>query len=433
VKFPKKLRHRGKGRILARIYKRLNCYRLYWRARVDGKPRSQMKDFQTYAEAKREGDKVVTDLAKGKSFMLSPGQLADAQTALEELQRFYQLTGKKVSIRFAIGDWCENVRKLDGRPLSEGINGFLANSAKVERIDLSKAVEQLITSRQLKTVAQDGKRPQLSPEWHYILTKWWREFAKTFPGHAVCDLKQEHLTAYMNGHDKVTARTRNGRRNAVKMFLKWAVQRDFLSANHRLLAAEGMAKEVEDFGEVEIYSPKELRFMLDCASRKTEYRSLLPVIALGGLGGLRLQEIARLTWADVWRVAGHIEISATKSKTRQRRLVEIVPALAAWLEPFRDHAGNVWTGTLDHFHDVFGKMRDELEIPERRNGLRHAFCSYHFALHANENLTAQQAGNSPAMIHAHYKGLATKAEAEKWFAVKPAKDKDNVIQLSTAK
>jgi hypothetical protein len=36
-------------------------------------------------------------------------------------------------------------------------------------------------------------------------------------------------------------------------------------------------------------------------------------------------------------------------------------------------------------------------------------------------LTAQQAGNSPAMIHQHYNGLATKAEAEKWFAVMPPK------------
>jgi hypothetical protein len=59
--------------------------------------------------------------------------------------------------------------------------------------------------------------------------------------------------------------------------------------------------------------------------------------------------------------------------------------------------------------------------------MRHAFCSYHFALHANENLTAQQAGNSPAMIHGHYKGLATKAEAEKWFDVRPMKVA-NVIQ-----
>jgi hypothetical protein len=61
--------------------------------------------------------------------------------------------------------------------------------------------------------------------------------------------------------------------------------------------------------------------------------------------------------------------------------------------------------------------------------LRHAFCTYHFAAHANENLTAAQAGNSPAMIHAHYKGLATKAEAEKWFNVNPPGAAKNVIPL----
>ncbi len=52
-----------------------------------------------------------------------------------------------------------------------------------------------------------------------------------------------------------------------------------------------------------------------------------------------------------------------------------------------------------------------------------------FALHSNENLTAALAGNSPTMIHAHYKALATKAEAEKWFNVRPAKAAANVVPL----
>jgi hypothetical protein len=41
--------------------------------------------------------------------------------------------------------------------------------------------------------------------------------------------------------------------------------------------------------------------------------------------------------------------------------------------------------------------------------------------------------NSPAMIHADYTGLATKAEAEKWFAVNPSEAARNVIQLAAAK
>ena len=85
------------------------------------------------------------------------------------------------------------------------------------------------------------------------------------------------------------------------------------------------------------------------------------------------------------------------------------------------------------FHELISSnCAKTSELTRKTNGLRHAFCTYHFALHANENLTAQQAGNSPAMIHAHYKGLATKAEAEKWFNVRPPKSAKNVIPLRTA-
>ena len=116
---------------------------------------------------------------------------------------------------------------------------------------------------------------------------------------------------------------------------------------------------------------------------------------------------------------GHVEITRTKSKTRARRLVTACRSLTEWLAPYRSSVGPLWLHGLEKFHTDFGALRTSLKIPARRNGLRHAFCTYHFALHSNENLTAAQAGNSPAMIHAHYKGLATKAEAEAWFAVAP--------------
>lgn len=40
---------------------------------------------------------------------------------------------------------------------------------------------------------------------------------------------------------------------------------------------------------------------------------------LGGLGGLRPEEAQRLTWEEIWRVPGHIEVKAGKAKTRCRR------------------------------------------------------------------------------------------------------------------
>ncbi|MEI6195149.1 MAG: hypothetical protein WCS42_12550, partial [Verrucomicrobiota bacterium] len=149
--------------------------------------------------------------------------------------------------------------------------------------------------------------------------------------------------------------------------------------------------------------------------------TMRPFIALQGLAGIRLQEAQRLTWQDVFGVDGHISISATKSKTRSRRLVEIGAALNNLLKPYRGRIGPLWTASRDTYHAKFVELRESKKIPARKNGLRHAFCTYHFALHGNENLTAAQAGNSPAVIHQAYKGLATKADAEKWFGVNPLK------------
>ena len=424
MKFPHTIRFRT---LTATIYGKSAAYPFYRMAvRVAGK--RVVRSFQTFTDAKREAEAKLRQTATGNlSAGLSAKESADAITIRQALAVYRQETGRRLSALEAVSSYIAAAKLLpDNCTLKDALDGFLSTVATIKRMDLNAAVEQFIESRKIKTVAKDGRRPQLSPGWHYIVAMWLREFAKSFPGHAVCDLTREHLTAYVNGHGDVSPRTRNGRRNAVKMFLKWAVERDYLAANHRLLVADGMTKEVEDFGEIEFYTPKELRALLE-ASQRAKFRSLLPVVALGGLAGLRLQEIARLTWADVWRVPEHIEIAATKAKTRQRRLVEICSALAAWLQPYCGLSGPVWAGTaerantLDNFHHLFAEMLDELGVPKRQNGLRHAFCSYHFALHANENLTAQQAGNSPAMIHAHYKGLATKAEAEKWFAVRPAK------------
>jgi hypothetical protein len=119
--------------VLATIYKSTGGYRLYRSARVVGedgklKSKSRMRLFKRYADAKREGDRVVADLAKGRTTGLSPGQAADAQNAIEELQRFYQATAKRVSIRFAVGAYCEAARKLDGRTLAEAVDGFWAQS-----------------------------------------------------------------------------------------------------------------------------------------------------------------------------------------------------------------------------------------------------------------------------------------------------------------
>jgi integrase len=242
-------------------------------------------------------------------------------------------------------------------------------------------------------------------------------------------LNRDFLARYIGAYAALAPKSRNDRRITVAMFLRWCARQDYLPATHRLLEADAMQMEQLDAGPTDFYRPAELRALLEAADGP-----MRAVIALQGLAGLRLEEALRLTWGNVFGIPGHIEITAQNAKTRRRRLVEICPALAAWLEPSRRMEGRVasQTATLNSYVSAFSRLRESLKIPSRRNGMRHAFCTYHFALHSNENLTAAQAGNSPAMIHGHYKGLATRTEAEKWFAVSPSKGAANVIPMSSA-
>jgi integrase len=308
--------------------------------------------------------------------------------------------------------------------MGEAVEGYQRTVVNVKRKDIKEAVAEFIAADAPRTKASNGQRAQLSSKYAYNRKLQLDKFAATFPGNAVCDLSKEHLDGFIGALGDFSAKSRNHYRAAVRQFLQWAIRKDYLPATHRLNEADAMRPERANTAETQIYTPGEFADLLKYADA-----TLRPIIAIGGLAGLRTAELLRLDWADVWRVPGHIEITAGKAKTRQRRLVEICPALAAWLKPFHKlTAGKLWTGHEITFQQKFVELCQQaavknkgkkIAVTRKTNGLRHAFCTYHFALHQNENQTAQQAGNSPAMIHAHYKGLATKADAEKWFAVKP--------------
>jgi integrase len=129
-----------------------------------------------------------------------------------------------------------------------------------------------------------------------------------------------------------------------------------------------MRREHADTSEIECYTAKEFRALLETAEGQMQ-----AMIAIGGLAGLRTVEILRLTWQDDFRLPGHIEITAGKSKTRQRRLVEVCPALAAWLNPFRQKTGKVCPITAASvdviWQQQFLRLCDAAQVSRKRNGL----------------------------------------------------------------
>jgi integrase len=429
VNFPKRLRYKGKGKVLATIYKRPHCYQLYWRQRdAHSKLKSWFKDFTTYSAAKKHGDTVIADLAKGKQTPLSPGQANDALAAIKRLQAYFQSTGRRVSLHSAVAAFADASEKLGSHTFDQAVDGFLRNVASVKRKLINQAVNEFIEGRKHLSESKDGARPRHNPKYERNVKSWLDGFAGSFQNTVVNELTKEHVGLYFEKFKDLSAKSRNDRRVTLKMFFSWCVSKDYLAGNHRLIEAPEFKAEDADTGEIDFYRPQELRDMLNNADA-----DLLPVIALGGLAGLRREEILRLNWKNVWSVKGKVEIGREIAKGRKRRLVNINASLNAWLRSYRHATGQVWNKTSGELEKAYAKLRADLEIPARRNGLRHSFITFHMAAHTNENLTAAEAGNSPQMIHDHYRALATAKEAKAWFSVRKSKVSGNVIALPDRK
>ena len=129
---------------------------------------------------------------------------------------------------------------------AEAVDGFLESVVTVKRISVGEAIEQFIAFRKGKTVAAEGRRPQLSLG-HWRNTGYWlREFAEAFPGHSLCELTKQRLDARMTRFAKAAPKTRNERRGVVKIFLAWAAEQDFLPPSHRLAEGNRLKRENAD-------------------------------------------------------------------------------------------------------------------------------------------------------------------------------------------
>ncbi|MBM3847328.1 MAG: hypothetical protein FJ405_13730 [Verrucomicrobia bacterium] len=409
MRFPKTVKHR---RSKATIYGKTASYAFYRVAFYSG-GRRVVQSFKTYNEAMERAESAVRDLSSGSvASGLSPKQSVDAVAALERLEALKLKTGRSLSLIGVVSEYEEATSRLNGLSLGAAVDAYLNSVAVLTPTTVDAAMEEFIASIRNRSQSKDGKRPQISAKYAYNLEIQIRRFAESFPATQMADLKKGLIDEFFRSLSKFSAKLRNHHRAVLRRFFLWAVRKDYLPANHRLLESEGMRSERANTSEVEPYSPDEFATLL--AGSEGPMRVL---IAIGGMTGLRTAELLRLDWSDIWRVRDHIEVTAGKSKTRARRLVPIPEALARLLEPWgTQRAGRVWEGHEVTFQQHFSELAKELKIPRRANGLRHGFCTYHFALHSNENLTAAIAGNSPQMIHAHYRGLATRTEAENWFS-----------------
>lgn len=111
---------------------------------------------------------------------------------------------------------------------------------------------------------------------------------------------------------------------------------------------------------------------------------------------------------------GYLRIAAKRAKTRSSRAVPISPPLATLFSVLPAQTAE---------YRVRSDARIRLEVAKQGidlppDVLRHTYATYRFPL-VDEGELARDMGNSPAMLHRHYRGVATRDEAQAFFACNP--------------
>lgn len=179
-----------------------------------------------------------------------------------------------------------------------------------------------------------------------------------------------------------------------------------------------------------IMSVKEVQAYLNTLA--DGFTDLLPREALSFFCGLRPEELSRLDWRNVSLDNRLVTIEGDVAKIQgHRRHVEIPDNAVAWLASLALASGPVYRlASASALYKARRAARRAAGVPVPDNAGRHAFASYHLALHQNAAQTAEALGHPDATLLKNvYRNITasdgrpiTQAAAAAYFATRPKTD-----------
>jgi integrase len=225
---------------------------------------------------------------------------------------------------------------------------------------------------------------------------------------------------------KLSPQSKVNFRSVIGVLFSHAIKRRIIDINPITHAAKPKRPNVPP----EIFTANELRSLLDAANRVAS--DVVPMLAIGAFAGLREAEIQRLNWSEIDLTPrpnlphGHIEVKAAKAKSARRRIVPILPNLAAWLRPYSGLTGHVVPAGARRKQDRVRKVAELARWPN--NGLRHSFASYRLAaIHDAPRVASELGHTSLQMLYSTYRELVRPEEAERYWNIAPAAEVGNLV------
>ena len=184
--------------------------------------------------------------------------------------------------------------------------------------------------------------------------------------------------------------------------------------------------------EIEIYTPREVAVILAAVEMNDPH--LVPFFAVSFFCGLRRSEALRLNWSAIDLHENFVKLPAAITKTGQGRHVDISENCHAWLSPHTKEEGSLTPCTTDVLRKRLAALQVIHKVRTIKHGGRHCFASYWLARSGDINQLCRFLGHDdPETTFKHYAKVATKRDAEKFWAIMPkAVPVKNVIELRQA-
>jgi integrase len=370
----------------------------------------QRLNFNSLDAAKKEAAAKAAQLARGDvdAVQLTGRDRLTYGRALDAIKA----TG--VALDAAATEYAQAAKTLAGHSLLDAVNFYMRHHANgVAGRMISDAVEDF---RQAKRGA--GRSSVYLKEIRYRLGGFARAFNLE-----VRELAAQDVADYLEGL-KLHSRSFNNQLSMLRTFFRFCQARGWLSKHTDLLSR--IERRSATGSDIEIFTPAELRALLAAASPH-----VATCLAIQAFAGVRTAELLRLTWHDLERRPGYIEVKAKQAKTAARRLIPISENLADWLRVApRNGTERLWTRSSNRYFEGQKLAASRTGIGWKANALRHSFISYRLAKTKDIAATALEAGNSTRIIFTHYRELCTDAEAADWFSILPAEGAaENIMQL----
>ncbi|MBN8421697.1 MAG: site-specific integrase [Verrucomicrobia bacterium] len=161
---------------------------------------------------------------------------------------------------------------------------------------------------------------------------------------------------------------------------------------------------------------KLLRYAL-AHNYKAECASLVLVLFCG----VRVEEVSRLTWADIKldEETPVVVLDEGITKTGKSRINPIPSNAQVWLKMLRSE-GKV---TSENYEGRMRYLRSKAKADFKQNSARISFASYHLARYGNGPKTAFLLGHdNPTLLYNTYKALVTKDESIRYWKITPDYD-----------